>query len=148
MNNHKRRSFRPRPQKSGFRRRSGSSTQSQNGHYQTNNGNVGFNRNGSMTNPFNVEKTVQKFQQLAKDAQTSGDPVLVESYLQYADHYIRRLAELNSKIKPIQQENKLADSLTKPTKEEVNEVSPAIEKPNKVPPGIENLNKAISEKKN
>ena len=50
-----------------------------------------------MTNPFNVEKTIQKFQQLAKDAQSSGDPVLVENYLQHADHYARRLAELNLK---------------------------------------------------
>ena len=52
-----------------------------------------------MTNPHNVEKTVQKFQQLAKDAQSSGDPVLVENYLQHADHYGRRLAELNDKNK-------------------------------------------------
>ena len=27
-----------------------------------------------MTNPFNVEKTIQKYQQLAKDAQSTGDP--------------------------------------------------------------------------
>ena len=45
----------------------------------------------------NVEKTIQKFQQLAKDAQSSGDPVLVENYLQHADHYARRLAELNER---------------------------------------------------
>ena len=50
-----------------------------------------------MTNPHNVEKTVQKFQQLAKDAQSNGDPVMVENYLQHADHYSRRLAELNKK---------------------------------------------------
>ena len=60
---------------------------------------MNFNRNGSMTNPHNVEKTVQKFQQLAKDAQSSGDLVLVENYLQHADHYSRRLAELNEKNK-------------------------------------------------
>ena len=50
-----------------------------------------------MNNPYNVEKTMQKFQQLAKDAQSTGDPVLVENYLQHADHYSRRLAELNEK---------------------------------------------------
>ena len=48
-----------------------------------------------MTNPFNVEKTIQKYQQLAKDAQTLGDPVLLENYLQHADHFSRRLQELN-----------------------------------------------------
>ena len=52
-----------------------------------------------MTNPFNVEKTIQKFQQLAKDAQSTGDPVLVENYLQHADHYARRLSELNTRTK-------------------------------------------------
>ena len=53
-----------------------------------------------MTNPSNVEKTIQKFQQLAKDAQSIGDPVLVENYLQHADHYSRRLSELNTRSKP------------------------------------------------
>ena len=52
-----------------------------------------------MTNPFNVEKAVQKYQQLAKDALTSGDPVLHENYLQHAEHFNRRLNELNGKPK-------------------------------------------------
>ncbi len=97
-NNNRRKSFRPRVQKTGYRRRNGPSNQGHNGHFQ-NNGNQNFNRNGSMSNPFNVEKTIQKFQQLAKDAQSSGDPVLVENYLQHADHYSRRLTELNSRNK-------------------------------------------------
>ena len=32
---------------------------------------------------------------MAKDAQSQGDPVLVENYLQHADHFSRRLAEVN-----------------------------------------------------
>ena len=60
---------------------------------------MNFSRNGSMNNPHNVEKAIQKFQQLAKDAQSNGDPVLVENYLQHADHYSRRLADLNAKNK-------------------------------------------------
>ncbi len=97
MNNHRRRPFRARSQKNSFRRRNGSINSNGGGNF--NNGNMNFNRNGSMTNPHNVEKTVQKFQQLAKDAQSSGDPVLVENYLQHADHYSRRLAELNERSK-------------------------------------------------
>jgi hypothetical protein len=129
MNNHKRRNFRPRQQKSGFRRRNGTPSQSQNGHYQSNNGNIGFNRNGSMSNPFNVEKTIQKFQQLAKDAQSSGDPVLVENYLQHADHYSRRLSELNSKIKPIEQEKKLISTPVNSSEENMKEsASPDVNK--------------------
>ena len=97
MNNNRRRNFRPRTQKNNYRRRNGSISSSAANNF--NNGNMNFNRNGSMTNPHNVEKTVQKFQQLAKDAQSSGDLVLVENYLQHADHYSRRLAELNEKNK-------------------------------------------------
>ena len=58
---------------------------------------MNFNRNGSMTNIHNVEKTMQKFQQLAKDAQSNGDPVLAQNYLQHADHYLRRYNELNER---------------------------------------------------
>ena len=103
MNNQKRRTFRPR-HKSNFRPRSNGHRPNDNGHFQSN-GNNNFGRNGSMTNPFNVEKTIQKYQQLAKDAQTLGDPVLVENYLQHADHFSRRLQELNLKNKPNETSN-------------------------------------------
>mgnify|MGYP001303247278 FL=1 len=95
-NNNRRRNFRPRPQKNNFRRRSGSlNSGSSNSH--SSNGNFNFNRNGSMNNIHNVEKTMQKYQQLAKDAQSNGDPVLSQNYLQHADHYLRRYNELNEK---------------------------------------------------
>ena len=50
-----------------------------------------------MNNIHNVEKAMQKYQQLAKDAQSNGDPVLAQNYLQHADHYLRRYNELNEK---------------------------------------------------
>ena len=99
MNNNRRRNFRSRQQKNNFRRRNGSINPNNGSSNFSNNGNINFNRNGSMNNMHNVEKTMQKFQQLAKDAQSSGDLVLVENYLQHADHYSRRLAELNEKNK-------------------------------------------------
>ena len=89
-NNNRRRNFRPRTQKSGFRRRSGPLN-------SNNNGNMNFNRNGSMNNIHNVEKTMQKYHQLAKDALSNGDPVLAQNYLQHADHYLRRYNELNDR---------------------------------------------------
>ena len=96
MNNNRRRNFRSRPQKNNFRRRSGSlNSSSSNSH--NSNGNFNFNRNGSMNNIHNVEKTMQKYQQLAKDAQSNGDPVLSQNYLQHADHYLRRYNELNER---------------------------------------------------
>ena len=96
MNNNRRRNFRPRIQKNNFRRRSGS-VNSSNPNSLNNNGNMNFNRNGSMNNIHNVEKTMQKYQQLAKDAQSNGDPVLAQNYLQHADHYLRRYNELNER---------------------------------------------------
>ena len=50
-----------------------------------------------MNNINNVEKAMQKYQQLAKDAQSNGDPVLAQNYLQHADHYLRRFNELNER---------------------------------------------------
>ena len=64
-----------------------------------NNGNMSFNRNGTMNNVHSVEKAMLKFHQLAKDAQSNGDPVLQQNYLQHADHYLRRFNELSEKIK-------------------------------------------------
>jgi len=95
MNNNRRRNFRPRQQKNTFRRRGGSLNSNSNG--LNNNGNLNFNRNGSSNNIHSVEKTMLKFQQLAKDAQSNGDPVLVQNYLQHADHYLRRYNELNER---------------------------------------------------
>jgi hypothetical protein len=113
MNDQKRRTFRPRNQRSGFRPRSNNG-QNSNGHFKSNGGGNINRNNGSMTNPFNVEKTAQKYEQLAKDAHTSGDPVLYENYLQHAEHFNRRLAELN--IKP--KEQKIDNSIvTKPATE-------------------------------
>jgi len=106
MNNNRRRNFRSRPQKNNFRRRNSSISSSNN---FNGNGNLNFNRNGSMNNPHNVEKTMQKFQQLAKDAQSNGDPVLAQNYLQHADHYLRRLNELSERKENSVEKSKVSD---------------------------------------
>ena len=106
MNNNRRRNFRSRPQKNNFRRRSGSLNSSVSNNL-SNNGNLSFNRNGSMNNIHNVEKAMLKYQQLAKDAQSNGDPVLAQNYLQHADHYLRRYNELNER-----RENSTEKSIT------------------------------------
>ena len=124
-NNNRRRNFRPRVQKNIFRRRSGA-LNSNNSSSLNNNGNINFNRNGSMNNIHNVEKTMQKYQQLAKDAQSNGDPVLSQNYLQHADHYLRRYNELNerrenSNKKSIPEEEALSDN--KNQKSEIQQTS-------------------------
>mgnify|MGYP001389681721 CR=1 FL=1 len=105
MNNNRRRNFRPRSQKNNFRRRGAPSISSSNSNNFNSNGNSNFNRNGSMNNIHNVEKAMQKFQQLAKDAQSNGDPVLAQNYLQHADHYLRRYNELNEKRENLAEKN-------------------------------------------
>jgi hypothetical protein len=112
-NNNRRRNFRSRPQKNNFRRRGGS-LNSSNSNSHNSNGNFNFNRNGSMNNIHNVEKTMQKYQQLAKDAQSNGDPILSQNYLQHADHYLRRYNELNVKRENLTDKISLEEkSLTK-----------------------------------
>ena len=115
-NNNRRRNFRSRTQKSNFRRRSGSLSSNNS---NLNNGNLNFNRNGSMNNIHNVEKTMQKYQQLAKDAQSNGDPVLSQNYLQHADHYLRRYNELNERRENITEKTVSEDKspLSEETKE-------------------------------
>ena len=119
MNNNRRRNFRSRVQKNNFRRRSVSVNPSSSGSLN-NNGNMNFNRNGSMNNIHNVEKTMQKYQQLAKDAQSNGDPILAQNYLQHADHYLRRYTELNERRensieKPIPENKNLSKEENKKT---------------------------------
>ena len=119
MNNNRRRSFRPRPQKNNFRRRSGSmSSNVTNG--ISNNGNMNFNRNVSLNNLHSVEKAMQKFNQLAKDAQSNGDPVLAQNYLQHADHYLRRYNELNSRKDNSMNRNKTSENSSDKDTENLN----------------------------
>ena len=115
--NNRRRNFRPRAQKNNFRRRNGSISSPNSNNL--NNGNTSFNRNGSMNNMHNVEKAMQKFQQLAKDAQSNGDPVLSQNYLQHADHFLRRYNELNERRENLPEKTVSEDksSLSEETKE-------------------------------
>ena len=99
MINNQRRRFRPRQQKNSFRRRNNSAGLSSSAYLQGNGGRNNFNRNGSTNNPFSMEKAIQKYQQLGKDALSSGDPVLSENYFQHAEHFSRKLKELNIKSK-------------------------------------------------
>ena len=115
MNNARRRNFRPRNQKNSFRRRNGTINSSAPSSFN-NNGNVNFNRNGSMNNIHSVEKTMQKFQQLAKDAKSNGDPVLAQNYLQHADHYLRRYNELHNRKDNFNEKSKTLENSETPNK--------------------------------
>ena len=93
MNHHRRRGFRSRPQKNGYRRRNNSQDHASQVYNISSIRN--FKRNS--LNPAQIEKTILKYQQLSKDAQSAGDPILSENYLQHAEHYSRKLSEINLK---------------------------------------------------
>ena len=50
-----------------------------------------FNRNG-----LKVEKLLEKYNILAKEAMSVGDRILSESYYQHADHFLRVIENRNS----------------------------------------------------
>ena len=108
-NNNRRRNFRSRQSKNNFRRRNGSISSNNVSNSFNSNGNINFNRNGSTNNIHVVEKAMQKYQQLAKDAQSNGDPVMSQNYLQHADHYLRRFNELNEKRDSNFEKNKVSE---------------------------------------
>ena len=92
MRNGKIRRFRPRPNKNGFRRQ-GHSNKS-NGIQQINSHRNSF-RSGASKSPQNLERLVEKYKILAKEALSSGDEVLNQNYLQHSDHFSRILSEIN-----------------------------------------------------
>ncbi len=122
MNNNRRRNFRNRSQKNNFRRRSISHNSSGSNGLGSN-GNMSFNRNGSTNNVHSIEKTMLKFQQLAKDAQSNGDPVLAQNYLQHADHYLRRFNELSSRKENLSDKTKVEAISLEEKKENLSETT-------------------------
>ena len=105
MRNGKIRRFRPRSNRH-HSRRPNVGIKSNNGVYQLNS-----QRNSASKNPYNLEKIIEKYKNLAKEALSGGDKILYESYLQHSDHFSRILSEVN----------------TLKTKNNINDKSQAIE---------------------
>ena len=98
MRNGKIRRFRPRTHNKHGSRRSGHPNKT-NGIHQINSHRNNF-RNGTSKNPQNLERLVEKYKNLAKEALSTGDEILNQSYLQHSDHFSRILSEVNeSKLK-------------------------------------------------
>src|SRR5215207_8335136 len=54
-----------------------------------------------------------KYMQLARDAQSSGDPVAAENYYQHAEHYLRLIAAMQEQFRqnnPHYRENEQRDA--------------------------------------
>jgi len=95
MRNGKIRRFRPRSNRH-HSRRPNVGIGSDNGVYQLNNQRNSFSRNSASKNPYNLEKIIEKYKNLAKEALSGGDEILHESYLQHSDHFSRILSEVNT----------------------------------------------------
>ena len=94
MRHDKIRRFRPRSNNKHYSRRSNHSNRT-NGVHQIHSPRNNF-RNNTSRNPHNLEKIIDKYKNLAKEALSSGDEVLHENYLQHSDHFSRILFEVNS----------------------------------------------------
>ena len=95
MRDGKIRRFRPRSNRY-HSRRSNAGIKSGSGVYQLNSQRNSFSRNSTSKNPHNLEKIIEKYKNLAKEALSSGDNILYESYLQHSDHFSRILSEVNT----------------------------------------------------
>tara|TARA_Y100000817_G_C16372388_1_gene330918 strand:- start:110 stop:478 length:369 start_codon:yes stop_codon:yes gene_type:complete len=94
MRNGKIRRFRPRSNKH-HHRRSGPTIKN-NGVQPINGSPNGFYRNNTSRNPYNLEKIIEKYKNLAKEALGYGDKILHENYLQHSDHFSRILSEVTT----------------------------------------------------
>ena len=71
--------------------------------------NENFKRKIPGRNNHNASKLIEKYNDLAREAQSNGDKILSENYLQHADHFTRILNE-NENLKKIKYaENKIID---------------------------------------
>ena len=61
-----------------------------------------FQRRSFSRNGLKVEKLLEKYNNLAKEASSNGDKILSESYYQHADHFLRVIENGN----PIQNKSK------------------------------------------
>ena len=58
--------------------------------------NENFKRKSPGRNNHNAPKLIEKYNDLAREAQSNGDKILSENYLQHADHFTRVLNEKES----------------------------------------------------
>ena len=58
--------------------------------------NDNFKRKAPGRNNHNAPKLIEKYNDLAREAQSNGDKILSENYLQHADHFTRILNERES----------------------------------------------------
>ena len=74
--------------------------------------NESFQRKIPSRNNHNAPKLIEKYNNLAREALSSGDKILSENYLQHADHFTRILNEQESFRKAKYADNKVENDET------------------------------------
>ena len=72
--------------------------------------NENFKRKAPGRNNHNAPKLIEKYNDLAREASSSGDKILSENYLQHADHFTRILNEQENFRKQKFEENKINET--------------------------------------
>ena len=72
--------------------------------------NDNFKRKAPGRNNHNAPKLIEKYNDLAREASSSGDKILSENYLQHADHFTRILNEQENYRKQKFAENKSTET--------------------------------------
>ena len=71
-----------------------------------------FQRKSPGRNNHNAPKLIEKYNNLAREALSSGDKILSENYFQHADHFTRILSEQDNQKKKRFNENHSSKSIT------------------------------------
>ena len=77
--------------------------------------NTNFQRKNHRNNNHNAARLIEKYSNLAREALSTGDKILSESYFQHSDHFVRVLNE--------KEKAQISNSVDK-TKSENNKLSP------------------------
>ena len=99
MKNGKIRRFRPRSNRHFSNRRANGSMNNNGVNNIDGHRNNFFRANNVSKNPHSLERVIEKYKNLAREALGSGDKILHENYLQHSDHYARILTEVNQRDK-------------------------------------------------
>ena len=89
--------------------------------------NANFQRKPHRINNQNASRLIEKYNNLAREALSSGDKILSESYYQFSDHYLRVLNEKeknqNSDVKLRDKQNNEKSNDTKSDKIEEKKIA-------------------------
>ena len=77
--------------------------------------NTNFQRKNHRNNNHNAARLIEKYSNFAREALSTGDKILSESYFQHSDHFVRVLNE--------KEKTQISNSVDK-TKSETNKLSP------------------------